>query len=49
MSENKLDKPSQIQFAEAITENIPEADPSILKGLAAAYISVKAYKRAKKR
>lgn len=48
MSDNKLDKPSQIQFAEAITANIPEVDKSLLTGLAAAYIATKVHRDARK-
>lgn len=48
MPDNKLDKPSQIQFAEAITANIPEVDKSVISGIAAAYIAHKVYKRGAK-
>ena len=52
MPEDKLDKPSQIQFAEAITANIPEVDRSnkqIVAGAVAAYILGRAYKRDKRK
>jgi hypothetical protein len=45
---DKLDKPSQIQFAEAITANIPEVDKSVLAVAVAAYIAPKVYKRVNK-
>ena len=50
MPENdKLDKPSQIQFAEAITANIPEVDKSVLAGAAAVYIASKVLKGVKRK
>lgn len=45
---DKLDKPSQIQFAEAITANIPEVDKSVLAIAVAAYMAPKVYKRVNK-
>jgi len=49
VSDNKLDKPSQIQFAEAITANIPEADKSLLQGALAAAIAYKVHKSGTKK
>lgn len=45
---DKLDKPSQIQFAEAITANIPELDKSVLAEAAAVYVASRVYKRVTK-
>jgi len=46
----KIDKPSDIEFAEAIVQNIPaQSKPSVLEGMAAAYIVGKAVKRVTKK
>ena len=50
MPNDKLDKPSQLQFAEAITANIPEAEKANLAGtVLAAYLFSKALKRDKRK
>ena len=45
----RIDKPSDIEFARAIVQNIPESDKSILKSLGLAYVASEVIKRAKKR
>ena len=43
---DKIDKPSDIEFAKAIVQNIPEAgEPHILSDTVAAYLVGKAVKR----
>ena len=50
MPNDKLDKPSQLQFAEAITANIPEPGKANLAGaVVATYILAKASKRGKRK
>lgn len=50
MSENKkLDKPSQLQFAEAITSSIPEVDKSVFAFGVAAYVASKVQRGAKRK
>lgn len=50
---DKLDKPSQIEFAEAITANIPEVDRSVFAGtmgtIAAYYVATRMHKNAKRK
>lgn len=47
---DKIDKPSDSEFAQAIVQNVPSAGkPSVLEGMAAAYIVGKVVKRAIKK
>jgi hypothetical protein len=48
MSE-RLDKPSDIEFAQAIVQNIPEGDTHLLAHLGAAYLASKVLKSAHKK
>lgn len=47
--DKKVDKPSDIEFAKAITQNIPEPNWDVVDVIGAAYIGYKVMKRANKR
>jgi hypothetical protein len=45
----RIDRPSDIEFAKAIVQNIPESDKSILKSLGAAYVASEVIRSATKK